>query len=95
MVSSGRKLNMSFVFISKSFLKVPKTIRLNVTHYSILKIPKKRKIQHIPYNHWSDIDSKDLIKLYKDYTKDPILFLVNDTIPSSDDHSLRFRKNLL
>ena len=51
---------------------MPKTIRLNVTHYSILKIPKKRKIQHIPPNHWSDIDSKDLIKLYKDYTKGPV-----------------------
>ena len=28
-----RNLNISLVFISQSYLKVPKTIRLNVTHY--------------------------------------------------------------
>ena len=36
----GRKL-ISLVFISKSYFKVPKTIRLNLTHYFIMKIPKK------------------------------------------------------
>ena len=29
----GRKINISLVFISQSYFKVPKTIRLNVTHY--------------------------------------------------------------
>ena len=38
----GRKLNISFVFISQSYLKVPKTIRVHVTHYFIIKIPNKR-----------------------------------------------------
>ena len=32
----GRKLNISLVFISQSYFKVPKTIRLNVTHYFII-----------------------------------------------------------
>ena len=30
-----RKLNISLVFISQSYFKVPKTIRLNATHYFI------------------------------------------------------------
>ena len=34
------------------------------------------------------------MKLYKDYTKEPHSFLVNDTTLLSDN-SLRFRKNLL
>ena len=34
----GRKLNISLVFISQSFFKVPKDARLNVTHYDRLKI---------------------------------------------------------
>ena len=38
----GRKLNISLIFISQSYFKVPKTIRLNATHYSIMKIPNKR-----------------------------------------------------
>ena len=36
-----RKNNISLVFISKSYFKVPKTITLNVTHYFIMKIPNK------------------------------------------------------
>ena len=38
----GRKLNISLVFILKCYLKVPKTTRLNVTHYFIMRIPTKR-----------------------------------------------------
>ena len=37
----GRKLNISIVFISQSYFKVPKTIRLNATHYFIMKICNK------------------------------------------------------
>ena len=29
--------------------------------------------------HLSDIEFKDFVKLYKDYTKEPFSFLVNDT----------------
>ena len=39
----GRKLNIS-LFISQSFFKVPKTIRLKVTHF-IMKILNKRGLQ--------------------------------------------------
>ena len=75
----GRKLNILLVFISQSYFKVPKTIRLNATHYFIMKIPNKRELQQIASNHSSDIDFKDFMKLYKDYTKEPYSFLVNDT----------------
>ena len=37
-----RKFNISRVFISQSYFKVPKTVRLNATHYFIIKIPDKR-----------------------------------------------------
>ena len=40
----GRKLNSSLVFISQSYFKVPKTIRLNATHYFIMQIPDKREL---------------------------------------------------
>ena len=88
----GRKLNI--VFISQSYFKVPKTIRLNATHYFIMKIPNKRELQQIALNHSSAIDFKDFMKLYKEYTKEPYSILVNDTTLSSDN-PLRFRKNVL
>ena len=41
----GRKLNILLVFISQSYFKVPNNIRLQVTHYFIMKIPNKRELQ--------------------------------------------------
>ena len=76
------------------YFKVPKTRRLSETHYFILEISNKRELQQIEPNHLSDIDFKDFMKLYKDYTKKPYSFLVNNTTLSSDN-SLRFRKNVL
>ena len=37
----GRKFNISIVFITQSYFKVPKGVRLNSTHFFILKIPNK------------------------------------------------------
>ena len=51
----GRKLNISLVFITQSYFKVPKDVRLNTTHFSIAKIRNKREIQEIAQNHSSDI----------------------------------------
>ena len=90
----GRKLNISIVFIMQSYFKVPKDVRLNSTHFFIMKIPNKRELQQIALNHLSDIDFKYFMKIYKRCTAEPYSFLVNDTtLPS--DHPLRFRKNLL
>ena len=61
----GRKLNISIVFITPSYFKVPKDVRLNCTHFFIMKIPNKRELQQVALNHSSDIDFKDFIKIYK------------------------------
>ena len=44
---SGRKFKILLVSISQSYLKVPKTIRLNATHCFIMNIPNKRELQEI------------------------------------------------
>ena len=90
----GRKLNISIVFITQSYFKMPKDVRLNSTHFFIMKIPNKRELQQIALNHSSDINFKDFMKIYKKCTAEPYSFLVNDTTLLSDD-PLRFRKNLL
>ena len=59
-----------------------------------MKIPDKGELQQIASNHSSETDFKDFMKLYKEYTKKPYSFLVNDTTLSSDN-SLRFRKDFL
>ena len=89
----GRKLNISFVFITQSYFKVPKDVRLNTSHFFITKILNKRELQQLALNDSSDIDLKDFIKIYKKCTNEPYSFLVNDTTLASDN-PLTFRKNL-
>ena len=90
----GRKLNISLVFITQSYFKVPKDVRLNTTHFFITKIPNKRELQHIAQNHSSDISTEDFINIYRECTAKPYSFLVNDTTLASVD-PLRFRKLFL
>ena len=64
----GRKLNISTVFITQSYFKVLKEVRLNSTHFFIMKIPNKGELQQIALNHSSDIDFKDFVRIYKKCT---------------------------
>ena len=79
----GRKLKISFVFITQSYIDRLKNIRLNSTHYCLMKILNKRELQQ-----------RIFMNLYKKCTPTPYSFLVIDTTLASDN-SLRFRKNLL
>ena len=90
----GRKLNICLVFITQSYFAVSKNIRLNSTHYFIMKIPNQRELQQTTYNHSSDIDFKDFINLHKKCTAKPYSFLVIDATLASDN-SAGFQKNLL
>ena len=67
LLTRGRKLDIYLAFITQFYFDVPKNVRLNSTHYFINKIPNKRELQQIAFNHSSDIDFRDLMNL-------PILF---------------------
>ena len=89
----GRRLNIFLVSITQSYFKVPKDIRLNTSHFFIMKIPNKKELQQIASNQSSDTDLKDFIHVYKKCTDKSYSFLVNDRTLASDN-PLRFRKNL-
>ena len=59
----GRKLSICFVFIVQSYIAVPKNIKLNSTHYFIMKIPNKQELQQI-----------DFMNRYKKCTAKPYFF---------------------
>ena len=91
---SYRKLNISLLFITQSYFSVLKDVRLNSTHYLIMKINNRRELQNIAINHSADIDYNDFVRSYRDCTRNLYSFLTIDTtLPASDP--LRFRKNLL
>ena len=88
-----RKLNISLVFITQSYFSVPKDVRLNSTHYLIMKINSRRELQNIAIDHSPDIDYNGFMKIYRECTKEPFNFLTIDTtLPARDP--LKFRKNL-
>ena len=89
-----RKFNVLLIFFSQSYFKLPKTIRLNSTHYFTINIPNKKGTKINSIKSFAYIDFKDSIKLCKNYTKEPCSFFVNDTTLSSDN-PLQFRKNSL
>ena len=89
----GRKLNISLGFITQSYFKVPKDVRLNTSHLFVTKISNKRELEQIAINHSSDITTKDFTNIYRECTAEPYSFLVNDTTLASNN-PLRFRKNL-
>ena len=81
----SRKLNISLVFITQSYFSVPKDVRLNSTHYLIMKINNKKESQNIAINHSAGIDYQNFIKIYRGCTKEPYIFLTIDTkLPVSD-----------
>ena len=89
----GKKLNISLAFITKSYFKVQKYVKLNTSPFFLSKIPDKRKLQQIAINHSSDINTKYFANIYRKCTAELYSFLVNDTTLESND-PLRFRKNI-
>ena len=90
----SRKINISLVFISKSYFSVPKNVRLNCMHYYIMKISNQIELSNIAQNHTSDIVYKDFLKMYHNYTKKTYDFFTVDNTLSSDN-SLKYHQNLL
>ena len=81
------------MYLSLSYFSVPKDLRLNSTHYLIMKLNNTKELQNIATNHSADIDYKDFVKIYRECTRRLYSFLTIDTtLPASDP--LRFMKNL-
>ena len=68
-----RKLNISLVFITQSYFPVPKDVRLNSTHYLIMKISNRKELQNMAINHSADTDYKDFVKTYRECPKNSTL----------------------
>ena len=75
---SGRKLNISLVFITQSYFTVPYNKRLNPTHYFIMKTQSKRKLHQITFNHLPDIYLKNFMNRHIKCTAKQYAFLIID-----------------
>ena len=88
-----RKLNILLVFITQSYFSVPKDVKVNSTHYLIMKINSRKELQNIAIDRSADIDYQDFMKIYRECTKESYNILTIDTtLPATNP--LRFRKNV-
>ena len=74
-----RNLNIFLVFITQSYFKLPKDIRLNFTHYLIMKIHDRKELKNIAFNHSPDIGYKEFLQIYRNCTNEPYSSLTIDT----------------
>ena len=70
-----RKLNISLIFITQSYFSVPKNVRLNSTHYLIMKSNSRKELKNIAISHSADFDYNDFVKIYRECTREPYSFL--------------------
>ena len=68
----GRRKNCSVIYLSQSFYKTPKDIRLNCSHYCLYEFPSSRESNRISSE--LGVDKKH----YKAATRDPYSFLFVD-----------------
>lgn len=87
----SRKLNISVVYISQSYFKIPKIIRSNVNYIILKKLSSSRDIALILTDYTLALDRDNIIKLYRDATNDKIDFLMIDI--DNFDRNKIFRKN--
>ena len=87
-----RKLNISLWFLTQPYFSVSKDVRLNCTHYIIFKLNNKRELQNVAINHSADIDYKNSVEIFRDFTKEPYNFLTIDTTQPVD---IRFKITLM
>ncbi len=88
----ARKLNVSVIFISQSFFKIPKIIRNNCSYMVLLKLSGNREVNMILSEFGLGITKEELLELYKYATAEKFSPLLIDM---EEDASKRFRKGLL
>jgi hypothetical protein len=87
----ARKLNVSVIFISQSYYKIPKIIRSNCSYMVLLKLSGQREVNMILSEFGLGISKEQLLDLYKYATSEKFSPLIIDF---EEDIDKRFRKGL-
>ena len=89
----GRKIGrgVSMCYLSQSFFRIPKIIRLQCNYLILLKLGSKRDLSLILLDYGLGVDKEELMAIYKDATQIPFDFLKISTDERDDDK--RFSHN--
>jgi hypothetical protein len=85
----GRKLNISTVYLTQSYVKCDITIRRNANYIFLKKIPNNRDITTLLNDFSINVDKTVMLKAYKQCIQDPVLGFMTIDVNAPD--SERFR----
>lgn len=88
----ARKLNVSVIFISQSYFRIPLMIRNNCSYMVLLKLSGKRDVNLILSEFGLGVSKEELLKIYEYATRDKFQPLLVDL---EQESHLRFRKGFL
>jgi hypothetical protein len=88
----ARKLNVSVIFISQSYFRIPKIIRNNCSYMVLLKLSGQREVNVILSEFGLGVTKEELIEIYKYATSEKFSPLLIDL---EADSNKRFRRGLL
>jgi hypothetical protein len=88
----ARKLNVSVIYISQSYFRIPKIIRQNLSYLVLLKLSGNRELNLILSEGGLGLDKEQLLGLYNYATTEKFNALVIDYEAPVDK---RYRKNWL
>ena len=86
----ARKINVSIAFITQSYFRALKDVRLNNIHYILMKIGNKKELKRIAEEKSGHLDYKDFLKIYNYSTREPYSFMTIDARPTA---TIPFKKN--
>jgi hypothetical protein len=88
----ARKLNVSVIFISQSYFRIPKIIRNNCSYMVLLKLSGQREVNIILSEFGLGVSKEQLIAIYQYATRDKLQPLIIDM---EAEPFQRFRKGFL
>ena len=92
----GRKLNISTVYLTQSYIKCDITIRRNANYIFLKKIPNNRDITTLLNDFSINVDKQNMLKAYKECTEDHVLGFMMIDVNAIDTERFRcgFKKIL-
>ena len=86
----SRKKNISCMYLTQSYYKAPKSVRINCNYIILKKLSSKKDLKSVLDDNALGVDLKELEKIYSYATKDKLNFLMIDV---DNEPHLKFRIN--
>jgi hypothetical protein len=87
----GRHSGASVIYLTQSYFAVPKTIRINCSHFAFFECPTENEFNQIARDQCTDLDKKDFKHLFSSATEEPYNFFFIDKY--AKQKPLKYRRN--